>query len=277
MSSYRGTWHRAVWQISTRPRLSSVAPARSVKGQEEPFPARRLSGREGSRGAPPSRWNAPRASVEAAQADQQRARSGVRLGDIPDAAPRSGLGRHAKPSLILRSDSQRNVSRAELHPLPVAGRDRSREMQRGTSASCLSEVGGLPWRFVAWRAGSSAEMGEHTRRHSPLRPGVPSKPGSILRGGGQRGVTRTEDRARPRLRHRPARSSGYDPVQATQSLTFAAESLTFTYMAKPDRRFSTGLANAFLGDDRAAGRERELGDVRPIFCKPLARRTTGTN
>src|SRR5208282_2039260 len=78
-------------------------------------------------------------SVEAARADQQRARSGVRLGDIPNAAPRSGLGRHAKPDLILRTDSQRNVSWAELHPLPAAGRDRSREMQRGTSVSCLSE------------------------------------------------------------------------------------------------------------------------------------------
>jgi len=74
-------------------------------------------------------WNARRASVEAAQADQQRARSSAGLGQIPNAAPRSGLG----------TDSQRNVSRAELHPLPAAGRDPSREMQRGTSVSCLSE------------------------------------------------------------------------------------------------------------------------------------------
>jgi hypothetical protein len=51
-------------------------------------------------------------------------RSSARLGDIPNAAPRSGLvaTETAKPGLILRSDSQRNVSREWMPPpLPRAG------------------------------------------------------------------------------------------------------------------------------------------------------------
>jgi hypothetical protein len=51
-------------------------------------------------------------------------RSSARLGDIPNAAPRSGLAatETAKPGLILRSDSQRNVSREWMPPpLPRAG------------------------------------------------------------------------------------------------------------------------------------------------------------
>jgi hypothetical protein len=54
----------------------------------------------------------------------QLARSSARLGDIPNAAPPSGLvaTETAKPGLILRSDSQRNVSREWMPPpSPRAG------------------------------------------------------------------------------------------------------------------------------------------------------------
>jgi hypothetical protein len=53
-------------------------------------------------------------SVEAAQADQQRARNSTGLGQIPNAAPRQGLGplgERRTRVLILRADCQRTVTR----------------------------------------------------------------------------------------------------------------------------------------------------------------------
>jgi len=69
-------------------------------------------------------------------------RSSARLGDIPNAAPRSGLvaTETAKPGLILRSGSQRNVSREWVPPpSPRAGSDDMKTDPATTSETHPSE------------------------------------------------------------------------------------------------------------------------------------------
>ena len=146
---------------STRPGRCHVAPARSVKGQEEPSPARRLSGREGwfaEFHTARLTWpvggteelficSSERIVTSTGGVRRQLANSG---GQIFAGIPRGAMRSPRRPAHMNGAKNAHAVRWREIRPTPVAY---NQEMRHNASAGPP-----LQWRLAVLRCLSIAEV-----------------------------------------------------------------------------------------------------------------------